>query len=277
AIAILKDLLKTGHPFVFAQPGKFFKESETQHFLNHELKLLLDIRGNTAISDLEIEIDDKYLSETPKTSASARNRKLASEAILVPKGVKINIHLPPISESIKLREKWELIDRIYALFVVASKGSGVSENQILDLIQRFEITTLSEQEKKLVSSETLSDQEKAFARWRYESLFTLMWSVGLIDTLPFPSSTAPSEALIKQLVGMDRKKLSEAVTLRSIEEILDMLDLVYRMNWACMEAKVKHREPTGNLNAGVVYERYYALNWLVSHQDADWDEVTLDF
>ena len=276
AIAVLKDLLKKGEPFVFAQPGKFFRKSETQHFLNHELQLILDIRGNTGIEDLAVNIDEHYFKEEPKVSAAARKRKLDSEAILVPKGIKINMHLPAISEAVKLRSQWEVIDRIYALLVVSSKGSDVSEEQLLEMVKRYEITHFSDAEQAMMAEESLSDQQKDNARWRYESLFMLMWAAGLVDMLPYPSVTAPSEQIIKRVLGVSREQLGKQVEIRPVNEILDMVDLVYRMNWACMEARVKHRNPTGNLNASVVYERHYALNWLISYEDAEWDHVSTD-
>jgi uncharacterized protein DUF4272 len=32
----------------------------------------------------------------------------------------------------------------------------------------------------------------------------------------------------------------------------------------------------GNLDSGVVYERHYALNWLIGYMGREWDDVTTD-
>jgi hypothetical protein len=61
--------------------------------------------------------------------------------------------------------------------------------------------------------------------------------------------------------------------LRGAGEILDALDLCYRLHWATTEARVKQTEPPAGLEPGVVAERHHALNWLVRFQDADWDDV----
>jgi hypothetical protein len=52
---------------------------------------------------------------------------------------------------------------------------------------------------------------------------------------------------------------------------LDEADLIYRYDWACVEARLKQRPTPANLNASVVLERHAALNWLIQY-DADWDE-----
>ncbi|KHM90147.1 DUF4272 domain-containing protein, partial [Xanthomonas vesicatoria] len=64
-----------------------------------------------------------------------------------------------------------------------------------------------------------------------------------------------------------------ALTLRPLPELLDALDLHLRLHWAVRQAGHTHQAPPADLVAGVVYERHYALNWLLHFEDADWDEV----
>ena len=66
----------------------------------------------------------------------------------------------------------------------------------------------------------------------------------------------------------------EAAVLRSMDEILDMQDLVLRYDWACVDARVHHKE-VPMLSSDIVFEWHYALNWLVQADGiADWDQVT---
>ena len=58
-----------------------------------------------------------------------------------------------------------------------------------------------------------------------------------------------------------------------MEEILDELDKTFRMNWACVDARIKGEQVTGNINPSIIYERHYALNWLTNYQNQEWDEV----
>ena len=54
---------------------------------------------------------------------------------------------------------------------------------------------------------------------------------------------------------------------------LDKLDKIYRMNWACVDARVKGQQVEGNINPNIIFERHYVLNWLTNHQNQDWDDV----
>lgn len=64
--------------------------------------------------------------------------------------------------------------------------------------------------------------------------------------------------------------------LRDIAEVLDELDLIYRYDWAVVDAQCRHQGAPAGLNPGVVYERHYALNWLVGYLDQNWDDITTD-
>jgi hypothetical protein len=39
---------------------------------------------------------------------------------------------------------------------------------------------------------------------------------------------------------------------------------------------MKQQSPPAGLHPGVLYERHYALNWLIGYCDQEWDEVTTD-
>jgi len=73
-----------------------------------------------------------------------------------------------------------------------------------------------------------------------------------------------------------REEFTNTAQLKSKAEILDELDKTYRMNWACVDARIKGEAPTGNINPSVLYERHYALNWLTRYLNQNWDNVTTD-
>ena len=45
------------------------------------------------------------------------------------------------------------------------------------------------------------------------------------------------------------------------------------MHWACVDARLRKEEVGGTLDCSVVYERHYALNWLVDLEGDAWDDV----
>ena len=67
--------------------------------------------------------------------------------------------------------------------------------------------------------------------------------------------------------------LSKKAKLRSKEEILELQDLTLRYNWACVDARINNKTIEA-LDFGVVFERHYALNWLLTVDGiSDWDAV----
>lgn len=70
--------------------------------------------------------------------------------------------------------------------------------------------------------------------------------------------------------------LRKKARLRPQADILDACDLIYRYHWAVVDARLKNAPAPAGLDSGVVYERHYALNWLVGYMDQDWDDISTD-
>lgn len=68
----------------------------------------------------------------------------------------------------------------------------------------------------------------------------------------------------------------KTVNLRSIDEILDEADLIYRYHWACVDARIHRKNVPADLDSGVVFERHWGLNWLIGKgtDDGNWDCVS---
>lgn len=64
--------------------------------------------------------------------------------------------------------------------------------------------------------------------------------------------------------------------LRPIADILDQADLIYRYYWAVTDARLKGQQSPAGLDRGVIYERHYALNWLIGYNEKAWDNITTD-
>jgi uncharacterized protein (DUF427 family) len=141
------------------------------------------------------------------------------------------------------------------------------------MVKEKPITGFSPQETAVYQSQQLSDQERANAAWRYESLNTMLWALGTVGSLKYPSDICDVPAVVEALFKPTREAFEKSVQLRSASEILDELDKTYRMHWACLDARLKGQQIAGNLNPSVVFERHYSLNWLTNFEDQDWDEV----
>ena len=272
---ILRRIAVSLDAFIFAQPSGTFDHSQSQHFIDKHFKLILDPTGASEIKDIEVSIDSKYRDQDQSTvTASQKERKERSEQFLSSKGIKINAHLPcSMDESqAKVRTKAELIYRAYALLLTAARGEGIEKHILDHFMETHNVPSLSPQETRLYHADELTDSEKAYATWRYESLNVLLWAMGKTD-LAYPSEICNVPAIVEKIFKSTREVFTDSINVKSSRAILDELDKTYRMNWACVDARINNQQVGGGLNPSVIYERHYALNWLINHGDAKWDDV----
>ena len=107
--------------------------------------------------------------------------------------------------------------------------------------------------------------------WKYEAYWVLLWALGIVDELSYPADIVDCVFAIKAVSSCDTfAEFMAKVQLRDSEEILDQADLIYRYDWACVNARLKQQDAPENLNSSIVVERHGALNWLIQ-ADSDWD------
>ena len=265
--------------FLFTQPSKIFNRSNGQHFLDKDFNLIIDPNGNSEVNDVSVVVDAKYHDGPADYNEEQLARKSRSEAFLNSKGIKVNKNLPCLdsSDQTSLRSRMKIVNRAYALMIIAIKGEGgVSPEQLQKPIEEKSINAFSPKEQSILNTNELSDQEKSYATWRYESLYTLLWALNIFSELKSPNEICDVPAVVSAIIKPSKTDFINSCKLRSKEEILDELDKIYRMNWACVDARIKGEAVGGNINPSVIYERHYALNWLTNYRDQEWDQVSTD-
>ena len=273
---VVQKIVQVLDGFIFTPAHSFSKEAPNQHFLDKELQLLFDQNGRSNVNTLSIQIDAQYgPMAAPSSSEEQIQRKVKSEKLLAAKGIKINANLPllPSSKETTIRNKQTVIERAYALLIIALKGEGVEQVRLDEIIADKNIHSFSPKEKDLLSKPILNDQEKAYATWRYESLYTLLWSLGVCHSLKYPNEICDVQMLVRSIFHPDRTSFEENVQLRKPELLLDELDQTYRMHWACVDARIKGNMVGGNILPSIIYERHYTLNWLTNYLEQEWDHV----
>jgi hypothetical protein len=276
--AILKRLAVALDAFIFSSPNSVFNASEHQHFIDKHFKLIVDSAGVCNIDHIDVNIDSKYFdSDQSNLTEEQLKRKEKSEAFIKSHGIKTNENLPCIQDSslVKVRSKGEIIHRIYALLIIAARGEGVEKARLDKVIEDMNIISLSPKEKLIYNKEELSQQDKAYATWRYESLNVLLWATGKTE-YSFPNEICDVPKIVELLMRSKKEEFVESCKVKSTNEILDELDKIYRINWACVDARIKGETPSEKINPSVIYERHYALNWLTNYNDQEWDEVSTD-
>lgn len=125
----------------------------------------------------------------------------------------------------------------------------------------------SPKEKVYLDNPDSTQNEQIQFAWPYENLWVVEWALGLTGELPWPDRLCDVSRTVKEL--------EQAVRLRSRQELLDQADLIYRLCWCCVSARLKGCVAPKDLDEGVVMERHRALFWLAGCGKAEWDGVDL--
>lgn len=218
------------------------------------------------------------------------DRKERSEKVLKKHKIRINPTLSQIKneDETVLKTPEEIVKRSVTAFLTAqiaidilnNSGALDSANFFAPILDRFGLRgELTDDEKPYFDPELcvkISQQQANEMQWRLEMCAALFWACGFIKKLPYPSEIIDNTRQIAMLgVSKDFSDIMSNVKMRPLGEILDATDLIYRMNWACVEARVKN-DPAimGDLFPDVVWEQHKGFNWLIGAYDAeDWDTV----
>ena len=210
------------------------------------------------------------------------SRKEKNEIFLKKKGIKINYNLPAIEaeEIIILRKPKEIAQRTVVLATTNMVAFNVlTGKEAIFYLKKYclwEYTT--SKEKDFLNEPT--EERRIRETWKCERIWVLMWALGIVKELGFPDKMCNLNDIPADRYPIGRDKdpnifIDAMTTSRSKKEILDATDLYYRMNWACMDARLNEQE-SYKADHAVVYERLYALNWLIIYMEQEWDAITCD-
>ncbi len=237
-----------------------------------------DPQGRVLISQGEPALDDQAQVPYPP---DARERRAHHLAQLSAQGVRVPPSLPPVAGEgeARVRDAAAVRQRMLALFAVALRAEMLAAGDAPPALHEVEgrlpgvTAALSPQERAFFAQAQPEQQMLANFGWRHESLAVLQWALGLADTLPQPTALCDVPLVAQRALDQAQAPARTLPTLRPLPELLDALDLHLRLHWAVRQAGHTQQAPPAGLVPGVVYERHYALNWLLHFEDADWDEV----
>jgi hypothetical protein len=204
-------------------------------------------------------------------------RKARSIAILRREGVPYIEHLPLIEgeDEITRRPDEDVAIRALALSVVAVKAESLDQALMEELIARFRLAgAFTLEEQAFIANPQPSTRERNKFGWRYECLWVLLWALGFAEKLGRPDHIMDASQGVGIIKRLGRDGFLAQARLRPAAELLDAADLIYRYDWAVVNARLKRRSPPAGLNPDVVVEWHYALNWLIGYRGQEWDEVS---
>jgi hypothetical protein len=211
--------------------------------------------------------------------SEAFERKRRSEAICRREGVPFLSSLPVIEDksNANIRTVEEVAWRAMALCLVAVKGEGLEQEEVLSVLEDYELEpVLTPKERIFIFDSKPSDRDRVQFAWRYECYWVMLWAISYIEEMGRPDHICNVPRAVGVMMDRTSREFVRDARLRGAEEILDEADLTYRYDWACVNARLNGKTVPAGLDAGVVMERHYALNWLVGYAGQEWDDVSTD-
>lgn len=193
---------------------------------------------------------------------------------------------------VKLQSPDEVARRTMVLWAVELRAEGVPRAETLGLIEQLNLwSSVIPAEKAFLENNNPGPDECQRLVWRLESIWVLMWALGYIKELDWPSDMCDVPKLA-DLVSPHEEDSAFITSsrLRPVSEILDAQDLIMRIHWAIRDAYLHQggvipedldwsRDSefvpvTMSAAVGVVEQRHYTLNWLVNFLNPEnWDDV----
>jgi hypothetical protein len=206
-------------------------------------------------------------------------RKNESEAKLKVLAIPINIYLPTTEneDEVTIRTKEEIVDRIIALTIVVAKAMDASKKEIQEFIEDYDANAkFTEEERNFISEEYPNQEDLIAYSWKIEGIWVLLWSINIIPEMKNPNDVCDVDLVFETVFKHSKQVLLSQADLKSVSDILDNLDFIYRIHWAVRNSQLKNKKDLPEINEGVVYERHYAINWLTNYMDEEWDSVSTD-
>ncbi len=212
-------------------------------------------------------------------SSEALKRKRRSLKILKNEDVPYIEHLPVIQDSSQttIRSEEVVAKRAMALYAVVQRAEEESKERYKERLTQYHIEDAVTPEE-LAFAESGEPEEYMVLRMsqRMESYWLLLWALGFTKQLSRPRSFCHVTQAKQIIDSRSAHQFLLDASLKSKKELLDAADLHYRYHWAVVDAELYGRKPPAGLEPVVVYERHYALNWLINYRNLEWDHVTTD-
>ena len=227
---------------------KFLIAKRLKHY-HYDKKNLVRDEEKWDFSDFIPPLSEKMFENFEQTKEDAdrmeRNIKLM-EKDKMPFYDKMEVNIS--EKDVKIRKKWEIIRKVVAIVITriaAQTFLEKKENMLKNLSDIIEIF-----EKKYQFKEFLTKREREFLEnkkenyqlnvefyFRLETAQTLLWVLS-IDKLPDLNNFSDLAEIIEILENENLRSFARKCEIRSKNQILDVLDYMYRLNWANVEIKL---------------------------------------
>jgi len=270
-----KALLDEAKPLVndiARQLGGFVEWDETA-LHDPDGKLLIDSEGNTELESFTPETVVPEPVDPNLERAERSFEEMRAHGISYDSGKPVQV----LPENALIRPAQEIAQRAACLFACVLVASAYMTPSQVNAPAAFAERALKRLDEQYGVLARFTPKEKAYLRnpqyhsaflMRGEACAVLLWALGYMD-LPFPDKPCEIDKLGAVLKDTNIQKLVSISRPLELDKLLDMQDLTFRLHSYCVL-----RENTAGISEDAVYERHYALNWLLGVNGITaWDDI----
>jgi hypothetical protein len=171
----------------------------------------------------------------------------------------------------------DVAERCLALIAVISHSYPARRAKLPAWLHEHGILAfLSPQETTFVNDPEPAEHDIVQFSWRTEALAALLWALGGLPSLqPLNQQADLGQNVMFLSAARDPETFVVSAALRPDAHLDDAEAHLYHQHWRVRDAELFHKPMPPELDPGIVYERRYALSWLVGWGD-DWDNVPTD-
>ncbi len=276
--------------FLNQMDGLFICDN-AQTVYNAEGKMVFNIEGKSELPfyfPFQYQDNPKFLEKCTNSQINRRNRNMKE---LFDKHIYVcELPVNHGEETAKIRTKEEVVKRAFGLLLISLYSESLLNPEVGNTVEeaREFIEEVSVNYGIKNFNEVMTPQEYAYYiddysdektrisySWRYENLYIMEWALGLVEW-EFPDHICDVPKIVRNLKKFESiEDMQRQCKMRSMTEILDKADLVYRLDWAAVDARVHGLTGPADIEHGVIMEWHRALNWLICFGNEDWDHVDI--
>lgn len=281
--------LQTAIQSAMVQIGGVFVVSQEHTAFNEKGQVILNDNGHSDLDSyfpFSYEDNPAFLKNCTQRQKTRRNDNMK---YLFEQGIYVcELPINDDDENVELQDKEAVVKRILGLLAVSLYSEALLNPEVKmsvtqarafvrDVLSDYSVEDMSgvltARELAYVEDDNSEERERINFSWHYENLYTLEWVLGLVEW-NFPDDICDVKGtvhILRQFHSIE--DMCQRTAMRSKKEILDKADLIYRMDWAAVEARIHGMTGPAGLEHGVVQARHKTLNWMIRFQNAEWDEV----
>lgn len=215
-----------------------------------------------------------------KPFITAKKRKKDALKTLKDRGVPVNENLSFVGDqsTISFQTKEDIADRVMVLYKIVMSTKEENYEHVVKLLKRQNLWEKTTPKEKEFLTGKRSHKDIVKFSWRGECVAILLWVLHRAEVTDLPTEKFRFETLSQEVLNglSDPDVFRKDLQMRSRDEILDKLELIYNIHWAFVdEFHFEGDIVPKDLNYDVTMEWHYALNWVSKYAD-EWDQVTTD-